>query len=220
MRRVFGSRWPTLLPVEIATCEWRNVMLFNYAVPPALLAPFLPEGTEPDPWEGSAWVSVVGVTLKHTRAYGIPVPFQQDHCQVGLRFYVRSSQSEDVRPGIVFLKQIPCERHAGEYAWHVGKTGNRMSAEADGRPRIIHAGTHEEFIADRSWSYTLHDDGRTTEQYLQHPSWRIRAVRRESLELSDPGIFGECFAPVLQGAPSTAFLAEGSPVIFRDVRKI
>ena len=45
------------------TAEWRSLVMINYAVEPAVLAPHVPRGVELDPWEGEALV-----TVERTRA--------------------------------------------------------------------------------------------------------------------------------------------------------
>ncbi len=42
------------------TAEWRYLAMFNYEVPPELLAPLVPRGTELDSWQGKVYVSLVG----------------------------------------------------------------------------------------------------------------------------------------------------------------
>ena len=61
----------------------------NYEVPPAVLIPYLPPGTELDFKEGKTYVSIVGFRFLDTRLLGIPVPLHQNFTEVNLRFYVR-----------------------------------------------------------------------------------------------------------------------------------
>jgi len=84
------------------TGEWRNLVLLNYAVDPAMLRDRVPFGTRLDLHRGRALVSIVGVRFTGLSLFGIPVPLHADFAQVNLRFYVR----RDGRAGVVFIKQI------------------------------------------------------------------------------------------------------------------
>ena len=63
--------------------------MLNYEVPPALLRPLVPKGTELDTWHGATLASVVGFRFIDTRVLGIPIPGHRDFDEVNLRFYVR-----------------------------------------------------------------------------------------------------------------------------------
>jgi uncharacterized protein YqjF (DUF2071 family) len=60
------------------TAEWRYLVMLNYRVPPELLLPLVPAGTELDSWRGSAYMSVVGFLFRDTRVIGVPVPFHRN----------------------------------------------------------------------------------------------------------------------------------------------
>ncbi|HEX2191427.1 MAG TPA: DUF2071 domain-containing protein, partial [Longimicrobiaceae bacterium] len=42
------------------TAEWRWLAMLNYEADPAVLAPLVPPGTEPDAWRGTTYLSMVG----------------------------------------------------------------------------------------------------------------------------------------------------------------
>ena len=46
--------------------------MLNYEIDPAVLAPFLPAGTELDFWNDKTFVSVVGFLFLNTRVRGDP----------------------------------------------------------------------------------------------------------------------------------------------------
>ena len=79
------------------TARWVHLAMLNYEVDPAVLAPWVPAGTELDPWEGRYLASVVGFQFLDTRLLGIPVPFHRDFEEVNLRFYVRRTVGGDRR---------------------------------------------------------------------------------------------------------------------------
>lgn len=88
------------------TAEWRKLALFNYAVDPAVLKPFLPAGTELDLWNSTCYVSLVGFLFKDTRLKGLPIPFHRTFEEVNLRFYVKRKEGEVVKRGVVFIQEI------------------------------------------------------------------------------------------------------------------
>ena len=96
-----GSKRPIFL-----TTEWRHLAMLNYEIDPAVLEPYLPAGTELDTWNGTHYISVVGLLFLNTRLYGIPVPFHRDFEEINLRFYVRREEAGEVKRGVVFIKEI------------------------------------------------------------------------------------------------------------------
>jgi uncharacterized protein len=87
--------------------EWRYLVMLNYEVPPAALAPLVPAGTALDLWEGRALASVVGFRFLRTRVLGVPVPFHRDFDEVNLRFYVRHvAPSGEARRGVTFVREL------------------------------------------------------------------------------------------------------------------
>ncbi|MDF1504346.1 DUF2071 domain-containing protein [Roseisolibacter sp. H3M3-2] len=89
------------------TAEWRWLLMLNYEVPPAALAPFVPRGTTLDLWEGRALASVVGFRFLRTRVCGVPVPLHRDFDEVNLRFYVRhETAAGEVRRGVTFVREL------------------------------------------------------------------------------------------------------------------
>lgn len=47
-------------PGRFLTAVWKYLAMINYEVDPAILQPYLPQGTELDAWQGKTFVSVVG----------------------------------------------------------------------------------------------------------------------------------------------------------------
>jgi uncharacterized protein YqjF (DUF2071 family) len=88
------------------TATWRNLAMLNYEIAPAILAPYVPAGTELDFWRGKSFVSVVGFLFQQTRVRGIPIPFHCNFEEVNLRFYVRCKTSAGWRRGVVFIREL------------------------------------------------------------------------------------------------------------------
>ena len=88
------------------TAEWRYLLMLNYEVDPAVLAPLVPAGVELDIWNGKALVSMVGFLFLNPRVMGLPIPFHRNFDEVNLRFYVRRVVNGELQRGVVFVKEI------------------------------------------------------------------------------------------------------------------
>ena len=87
--------------------EWRDLLMLNYEIDPALLQPFVPRGTELDSFEGTTYVSLVGLRFARTKLFGlISVPFHSDFDEVNLRIYVRRCEGSEIRRGVMFIREI------------------------------------------------------------------------------------------------------------------
>jgi uncharacterized protein YqjF (DUF2071 family) len=95
------------------TAEWRKLIMAQYAIDPATLAPYLPRGLDLDLYSPAndstrtCFVSLVGFLFTRVRLKGIPIPFHTRFEEVNLRFYVRRSLPDGThRRGVVFLSEI------------------------------------------------------------------------------------------------------------------
>jgi hypothetical protein len=88
------------------TAQWRWLAMLNYEIDPAILAPFVPAGTELDFWNGKTYVSIVGFLFQNTRVRGFSIPFHRNFEEVNLRFYVRCKAEDGWRRGVVFIKEL------------------------------------------------------------------------------------------------------------------
>jgi len=90
------------------TAEWRDLVMLNYEVDAALLASYVPSGTELDAFGGKTLVSLVGFRFLRTRIFGgVTIPFHANFDEVNLRFYVRRCEAGgEVRRGVVFIREI------------------------------------------------------------------------------------------------------------------
>jgi len=232
-------------PAVFLTAEWRSLVMINYAVEPAVVAPHVPRGVELDLWQGEALVSMVGFRFLKTRVLGVPIPFHQNFDEVNLRFYVRRQSSGEWRRGVVFVREIvprlaiaavaqaaynepylslpmrhriPSAAKAGdhlEYGWRFRGRWHGLGATLTGEPRDIQEGSAEEFIFEHYYGYTRQRDGGTVEYQVEHPRWRAWPTSASTLDADVPALYGEPFAASLAGKPRSAFVAEGSPVLVR-----
>jgi len=88
------------------TADWRQLVMLNFPIEPAVLEPYVPRGTELDSWQGTTYISLVAFSFLNTKLKGIPIPFHRNFEEINLRFYVRAEeQGEQVR-GVVFIKEV------------------------------------------------------------------------------------------------------------------
>lgn len=231
------------------TAEWRNLLMVNYVIDPAILKKYVPCKTELDFFNGNCFVSLVGFLFKNTKVIGFGVPFHRTFEEVNLRFYVRHKEGDRWKRGVVFMKEIVPRRMItlvantlyGEkyathtmrhqwkeegdalhvsYEWKVGAEWNYMKALADRKPEVIAGGSEEEFITEHYWGYTYIDDSCTGVYEVEHPKWRVHRVNTVDVNCSVEKLYGRDFVEVLRGSPSSVFLAEGSPIKVMSGSKI
>lgn len=234
------------------TAEWRSLLMLNYPVEPALLAGRVPPGTELDRWEGQTFISIVGFLFLRTRVLGVPIPGHMNFEEVNLRFYVRRETPEEVRRGVVFVKEIvprraiaavarwiynepyvarpmssvwqpPAATQPGrvEYGWRSPSgSQNRVGGSLAGEPQPLEPGSEAEFITEHYWGYGVSHRGRTLEYQVEHPPWKVWTAVDSQFECAVEEVYGPEFVPALQGPPSSAFIAEGSPISVYPARRL
>jgi uncharacterized protein YqjF (DUF2071 family) len=229
-------------PKVFLTAEWKNLAMLSYEIEPAVLAPFVPRGTELDSWNGKTFASVVGFMFLQTRVFGVPIPFHRNFEEVNLRFYVRRKAVDGWRRGVVFIKEIvprtaialvarrfynepyislpmahridgaEASVKSAEYSWHFAGKINRLKLTTSTTPLISAEGSEAEYITEHYWGYNSQRDGSTLEYKVEHPRWRVYETSDAKLECDVAGLYGVSFRENLNGKPFSAFLAEGSRV--------
>ena len=233
-------------PPVFLTAEWRALLMVNYAIEPAVLAPHLPRGLELDLWQGEALVSMVGFLFLQTRVLGVPVPFHQNFEEVNLRFYVRRQTPDGWQRGVIFIREIvprfaiaavarvaynepyialpmrhrvPAMMGEHEFAWRFRGRWHALAGTTADEPQPLAPGSAAEFIFEHYWGYTRQRDGGTVEYQVEHPRWRVWTAQRPRLDCDIAALYGPAFVPALSQPPRSAFVAEGSPVrVRRGVR--
>jgi uncharacterized protein YqjF (DUF2071 family) len=231
------------------TAEWRDLVIVNYEVAPALLEPLVPRGTTLDLWNGQALVSLVGFRFVDTRVLGVGVPMHRDFEEVNLRFYVRHAHSGEDRRGVAFIRELvpraaiafvarawynepyralPMRHHNATgvlassfgYEWRESREWCGVEAVVQGHAADLVPGSKAEFITEHFWGYTRQRDGGTIEYRVAHPRWRVW----ESAAVKVTGdlrlTYGERFGALLAGAPDSAYVAVGSPVTVYQPRRV
>jgi len=237
-------------PSVFLKAEWRNLILANYEVDPAILNKYLPPGTELDTFNGIHYVSLVGFLFKDTRVKGVIVPFHRTFEEINLRFYVRTMHEGQWRRGVVFIKEIvpkkiialvankvfgenyeACDmRHIWsypdpeklnvEYMWRYEDRLNWITAVAEGMAHYPNKGSEEEFICEHYFGYTKDKKGHTTEYGVEHPQWRMHKVAHYSIRCQFDTVYGPDFAFLNNAKPKSVFLADGSEIKVLDKSKI
>lgn len=106
-----------------------------------------------------------------------------------------------------------------KYFWTARQRAEFLEVVTAGAPMDFVPGSEEEFIAEHYWGYSRQRDGGTVEYRVDHPPWRVWQARGARLHCDGAALYGAEFAEALRGEPSSAFVAEGSPVtVFRGVK--
>jgi uncharacterized protein YqjF (DUF2071 family) len=106
------------------------------------------------------------------------------------------------------------------YRWRRSGVWEGLSAGFSGSPEHCPDESEESFITEHYWGYARQPDGATVEYQVEHPRWRVWRAETARLECDVVSLYGGEFAEGLSGPPSTAFVAEGSPVVVRRGRRL
>ena len=227
------------------TAEWRHLAMLNYDVDPDVVRPLVPAGTELDAWSGKTFVSVVGFLFLKTKVLGVGIPFHRDFEEINLRFYVRREAEDGWRRGVVFVREIvprwviaavarwvygenyvSCPMRSTveppnggdgrlSYGWRSGGEDHAIDVAFGGPATLPAPGSEEEFITEHYWGYAAQHDGSTVEYRVEHPQWRVWAASEATLSAGVGDFYGQAWAPFLSTEPTSAFVADGSPIVVR-----
>lgn len=222
--------------------QWKNLLMLNYEVDPAILQKHLPPGTVLDTWQGKTLVSMVGFLFHDTSVLGIKWPFHINFEEVNLRFYVRYFDGKEWKRGAVFISEIvpksmialmantlynehymatPMKHdiyavdddHTNfNYQWKYKGRWNQLGAIVNNNRRPIEPGSAEEFIFEHYWGYNKLDANTTIEYQVEHISWQIGEVTDFVFEADVEGLYGKEFVPYLTTKPLSVFFADGSEI--------
>jgi uncharacterized protein YqjF (DUF2071 family) len=106
------------------------------------------------------------------------------------------------------------------YGWRTGAGWQHVAATAVGAPAVPAPTDEAAFIAEHYWGYTRQRDGGTVEYQVAHPPWRVWGVEAPELAADVAGLYGAAFVPALAARPTSAFVAEGSPVTVYRPRRL
>ena len=226
------------------TAQWEYLVMLNYPVPPEILIPYLPKGTELDLFQGKALVSVVGFLFNNTKVFGIRWPFHTNFEEVNLRFYVKRFNGKEWKRGVAFISEIvpkhmiawmantlynehysrmPMKHQAHlendfvqlNYEWQNKLQWNSLKVKALNRPSPIEAYSAEEFIFEHYWGYNQLNKNTLIEYGVEHPSWEVYPVTYYELNADIARLYGTEFVPYLLKEPHSIMLARGSSLTIR-----
>lgn len=224
------------------TAEWRRLLLFNYAISPEIVEPYLPAGLEIDWWNDTCYLSLVGFRFVNTKMLGMAIPGHRHFPEINLRFYVRYQDPElGLKRGVVFIRElvpkpaitwvantlyreryqtVPMQYHWKEspaqlgvgYSWRKKGMRHEFSAIAPASPDDLVSGSEAEFITEHFWGYARWDAQRSMEYQVEHPRWQTYAVQSFECKVDFGLAYGPEFAFLNDLAPRSVFLAEGSAI--------
>jgi uncharacterized protein len=224
------------------SAEWRDLLMLNYEVDPAILQKYVPAGTELDSFAGKTYVSLVGFRFCRSKLLGsIPIPFHTEFEEINLRFYVKRCEANEIRRGVVFIAEIVPKRaiayaarlfygenyvrrpmshsvltnHSNlevEYSWRSGNERCKLQARASETPTVPSEGSLEQFITEHYWGYSRQSNGATVEYHVQHAPWKVWNATEANFSGDTTDLYGNEFSQLVTKAPASAFIADGSPV--------
>lgn len=118
------------------------------------------------------------------------------------------------------VEQYRGELRSVSYSWRLDDREQELSVQLKGSPQALREGSEEEFITEHYWGYNKLNHDATLEYAVEHPRWRVYDVTEARLDCDVASLYGRQFAEYMTPAPSSAFLAEGSPVVVRRGRYV
>lgn len=213
----------------------------NYAVNPALLQSFLPNGVELDFYNDKTYVSLVGFMFKKTSLFNIPIPFLGTFEEINLRFYVKRVEGNTIKRGVVFINEtVPYKMVAWlanklykehystiptkhlivntdksksiKFEWKINNKWDQLSVTTERLMEQMLKGSVEEFIFEHYYGYTKIDSTATEEYKVNHPRWNINKVLNHSIQCDFTSMYGNNFSFLNNQTPDSVICAEGSAV--------
>jgi uncharacterized protein YqjF (DUF2071 family) len=223
------------------SAKWEHLIMANYAVNPSLLEPYLPNGVELDFFKNQSYVSLVGFLFKNTRLFNVPIPLLGTFEEINLRFYVKRTEAQSVKRGVVFINEtvpykivalianklykehytaIPTKNTISinglnkkvKYEWKINKSWNHLAVKTAVESKPMLAGSIEEFIFEHYYGYTRINDQLTQEYKVNHPRWLVNNVNDYSIDCDFKLMYGAEFAHLKNETPHSVIVAEGSEV--------
>jgi uncharacterized protein YqjF (DUF2071 family) len=106
------------------------------------------------------------------------------------------------------------------YQWQFRGESYALEAIVNGPAQELVSGSLAEFITEHHWGYTRQRDGGTIEYRVERPPWRVWSSAATSFAGRAGMLYGQAFDAVLSSAPSSAFVALGSPVTVSPGRRV
>ncbi len=203
--------------------RWSDFVFLHWRVAPEEVAPFLPAGTRPDVFDGSAWVGLIPFVLSdHAFLPLPPVPGLGTFIEINVRTY---SIDDEGRRGVVFrsldAEQLPSVLAARAlfglpYKWMLAaqrrdattieyrsrrRTGTRPTTRIHARPGTTPVDTGLSRFLTARWGFHERHLGRTIWARNTHEPWSL--VDAELLHLDDQLLAAAGFADLAARAPDS-----------------
>ncbi len=220
------------------TARFRNLALFTWRAPAALLRPRLPPGVELDLERGGPHVSLVLLDFEETRVLGVPWPGFTAFPDVNLRLYVRQGE----RRGVVFVRELVPSRLVARIAsglygepFEVAEirsrsrtvgdvlvverrvrargARHRVRVEARAEAAPIAPGDEAWFLTERAFGFSRGPGRGRVVTRVDHAPWAAHAVLRSTLEVDFARLYGPAWGFLGREPPWSVLLAAGSPVV-------
>ncbi|MGC4037153.1 MAG: DUF2071 domain-containing protein [Chitinophagaceae bacterium] len=222
----------------LLSAHWTNLLTATFEADKSFLQQYVPVGTELDDWNGKYLLSLVAFMFERPSLLGIPSPFYRSFEEINLRFYVKYRQNNEMRKGVVFIKEIAPssaigltakllykenfislpmkhefkkEKHAVKtiYSCKINNEWSYLNMESRPEETKPEAQTIEYFIWNRYWGYTSAGKEKTMEFNISHQPWKIFPAFRFVMGMDIETIYGKQFDKYLKAEPLSAFLMDG-----------
>ena len=160
----------------------------------------------PEGWRRGV-VFIKEIVPRRAVAFVARVLYDENFVALPMRHAITPREGDEETPGRV------------EYRWRFAGQWERLAVETARPAAPAPPDSEAEFITEHYWGYTARRDGTTSEYRVEHPPWRVWQVSRAEFVCDVARFYGPQFAGPLAAAPTSAFLAEGSPVkVYRGQR--
>ena len=219
------------------SAQWKNLALFNYAVPDQLLAPYLPDGCELDRYEGSAYVSIVAFQFLRTRVMGVAWPGFVNFPEINLRFYIRYQG----RRGVCFIREhvpslwvawmartlynepyraaqmkgeVKFTSEVKQVVYELTDEGRSLSVQVRGKGEAFlpNENSREHFFKEHDFGVGKSRSGKTLTYEVSHPHWNVYPIEDFKIEIDWRGLYGHQFDYLKNQQPNSVVFAEGSDI--------
>jgi len=102
------------------------------------------------------------------------------------------------------------------YGWKHQGHWLSIGATYTGEALVPAEDSEETFITEHYWGYAAQKNGGTVEYQVEHPRWPVWRAKEVLMDGDFGSFYGPPFGKALSQKPSSAFIAEGSPVIVRS----
>jgi uncharacterized protein YqjF (DUF2071 family) len=236
-----SQRAPVLPGRAILQQFWADLTFLHWRVDPAIVAPLLPEGIEPDIFDGSTWVGLIPFRMLDTSFLGSPaVPYFGSFTEVNVRLYGVDPRG---RRGVVFtsleasrLAAVLTARAAFSlpYFW-ASATVQRLGYDLSYRSSRLPGNGPSTLIRSRRSDVSVRDDpladfltarwrlfvrrgSRTLVQANQHGPWPL--FEAQLLEIDDGLLAASGFGDLALRPPDSVLYSPGVLTQFSGPRQL